>query len=433
MQEHSVRFYDDGPSLVSQIVDFLQEGFRARASAIVIATAEHRAELTRALAGRPAAGWAGRVRMLDAADTLAEICVDGVPDAQRFEAVIGGAIAQASQGGRPVRAFGEMVALLWADGRRDAAMRLEQMWNDLATRHPFALLCAYRLDAFQCTEDREDFRRVCDLHTHIHPLDGGRLTDVIGLRRQLAEMQQRACALETEIVRRRNAEAEESRLREELTGRLRELAASDAAKDELLAVLSHELRNPLSPITTALAMTHLTDDPQVWRSARDVIERQATRLQELVEELLDSARRQMGRLGAGDGVRRSVAERARAPAAPATPRRVLLVDDHADAAASLGEVLRAHGHEVAAVTDPCEALGAASQLQPDTIVLDIDMPGVDGYELAQRLRASPLKARLIALTGAADASHHARIVDAGFDHHLVKPVDLHELRRMMEA
>ena len=114
---------------------------------------------------------------------------------------------------------------------------------------------------------------------------------------------------------------------------------------------------------------------------------------------------------------------------PAEPRRVLVVDDNVDAAELLGDLLRCAGLEVTVVNDPLTALAVLEHFAPDVAVLDIGLPTMDGYELAARIRATPCACacRLIALTGYAQEEDRARSGAAGFDGHLVKPVDVDEL------
>lgn len=116
----------------------------------------------------------------------------------------------------------------------------------------------------------------------------------------------------------------------------------------------------------------------------------------------------------------------------ATPRRVLVVDDNVDAALSLSRLLQAAGHEVEAVHDGLAALASAPQLRPDVILLDIGLPGIDGYEVARRLRSQPETrcAVLVALTGYGQDEDRRRSQEAGFDHHLVKPVERGSLQRL---
>jgi signal transduction histidine kinase/CheY-like chemotaxis protein len=116
-------------------------------------------------------------------------------------------------------------------------------------------------------------------------------------------------------------------------------------------------------------------------------------------------------------------------------KRVLLVDDNVDAAELLAELLSTAGHTVTIVGDPLVALTVIDDLRPDVAVLDIGLPGMDGYDLAARIRARPGTAacRFIALTGYGQEHDHLRSAAAGFTDHLVKPVDLDKLLQIIEA
>ncbi|WP_257460039.1 CHASE domain-containing protein [Archangium lipolyticum] len=118
---------------------------------------------------------------------------------------------------------------------------------------------------------------------------------------------------------------------------------------------------------------------------------------------------------------------------PSVGRRVLVVDDNVDAAELLGEVLELDGHQVTVVHDGLTALEHVDRVDPDVVFLDIGLPGMDGYEVARRMRQRPGGAdlRLVALTGYGQASDRQRSREAGFDTHLVKPVDLDTLRELV--
>ncbi|MGF6275589.1 signal transduction histidine kinase/ActR/RegA family two-component response regulator [Massilia sp. UYP11] len=138
------------------------------------------------------------------------------------------------------------------------------------------------------------------------------------------------------------------------------------------------------------------------------------------------AGRNAGAPGAGPGAARVEAARA---------LRVLVVDDNVDAAQVLALYVGAAGHEVALEHDPFAALARAEAFAPDACLLDIGLPGMDGLELARRLRAQPASAGalLVAVTGYGQAEDREASRRAGFDHHLVKPLDMAELERILAA
>jgi len=368
--------------------------------------------------------------------------------------------------------------------------------------------------------------------------------------------------------------SETKRLERQLRERARELARSDSQKNEFLAMLSHELRNPLAPILNGLTLLERQKDPRALAATREMMGRQIRNLRRLIDDLLDMSRIDRGKLelvrerveievivhnaletvqpaidgksqrlvvehagggwyvdgdptrlaqivsnlvgnaskftadggrvevrvdGAGqevcvtvtdDGVgftpgdeerifdmfvqleggraagpgglglglalaRRLaqlhggslVAQSAgrgqgatfvlRLPATRVAPdtfadtvpisvkptRRVIVVDDNADAADSLAQVLTLEGFDVRAYHDPVLALTGADEFMPDVAFLDLNMPGMTGIELGQRLRARPWGAslRLVAVTGMGQAADVAATRDAGFHAHVTKP------------
>jgi PAS domain S-box-containing protein len=119
----------------------------------------------------------------------------------------------------------------------------------------------------------------------------------------------------------------------------------------------------------------------------------------------------------------------RAPETTAGLRRVLVVDDNRDAAAMVGALLEVPGHEVRIAHDAQEALEVLATFEPEVVLLDIGLPGMDGYEAARRIRALPCgkKVLLIALTGWGKEEDKRRALEAGFDEHLTKPVSAEQL------
>jgi CheY-like chemotaxis protein len=134
----------------------------------------------------------------------------------------------------------------------------------------------------------------------------------------------------------------------------------------------------------------------------------------------------------------------RRAAAPKAQRRehssiasmgVLVVDDNRDAAESLAMLLRTAGAEVQVAHDGPSALAEFERCEPDIVLLDIGMPGMDGYEVARRLRevSRPERVAIVALTGWGQDEDRQRVRDAGFDHHLVKPIDLASLQALLTS
>lgn len=417
---HFVRFYDDDSRLLDEVADFVDGALRAEGTGIVIATADHIAGLRRRLAGlgnqNGRAGWfSGQLITLDAEETLAQFMVDGWPDEIRFNNTVGKVVAEACAGKRVVSAFGEMVALLCAQGLYDAAIRLEELWNNLGRRYSFSLFCAYPWQLFPTVELTNAFRRVCAEHDHVcssgHSPESGNQKDV---QLRLAVLEQKALALEVEVARRTKSErtlkhrekeladflenaaeglhrvgpdgiilwANKAELKmlgyrwEEYVGRhiaefhadrpviesilaklhagetlydqparlrckdgsikhvvihsngcfedeklrytrcftrdaterhlldqahaerealLAELSKANRTKDEFLAMLGHELRNPLSPIVMALELMRMRDS-DVTRREQDIIKRHVDHLVRLVDDLLDISRITRGQI-----------------------------------------------------------------------------------------------------------------------------------------
>ena len=172
---HSVDFYPDDAIFLDSLSDLIGRALKAGGVCLVIAAAPHRQGIAQRLRAAgidlSLAVRNSQYLLLDAEATLAKFMVNGFPDPDRFLATIEPLLvdAKASLGPHvtfPV-AFGEMVALLWADGKREAAVRLEQLWNDLASRHSFALRCAYPRDGFAHGDEDFFFSRICAEHSHI--------------------------------------------------------------------------------------------------------------------------------------------------------------------------------------------------------------------------------------------------------------------------
>jgi signal transduction histidine kinase/CheY-like chemotaxis protein len=581
---HAVQFYEHEAYLLDSVTDYIGSALAAESAGILIATLPHRDGVAQRLSARGldvvGAGAQGRYVALDAGETLARFMVDGWPDPARFDDTVGSLISKTRERAPQVHAFGEMVALLWAEGNREAAIRLEELWNELSTRLPFSLLCAYPIEVFHDTSHAKPFSDMTATHTQVIPAESYIELQGDAQLRLIAQLQQQAAALEAETVQRRHAE---STLRQ----KVEQLADADRRKDEFLAMLGHELRNPLAPVTTALQLMRLhSDEPLRVARARETIERQVEHMTRLIDDLLDVSRITRGKIelrheavvlsslvaraveaarpviderghrltldlpdepvtltgdparleqvlanllnnaakytdvggriwvrafaedgklvlsvkdnGAGltpsmcenvfdlfvqgpevrayargglgigltlvrrlvemhkgtvevrsdgpgqgcefivrlplGGLPHAIPKRdpAGAGLAALPPRRILVVDDNVDAADALAELLRDFGHDVQAVHDGPSAIEQAAIHRPDIVLLDIGMPGFDGYEVARRMRTElGLTSTLVALTGYGEARHRRLSREAGFDQHVTKPVDIRKLESLL--
>jgi hypothetical protein len=169
---HAVQFYGNDASLYKTVAGFLSEGLVASEPALIIATRPHTAGILSALADRlidvERARYRGDLLILDAQQTLALFMTGDVPEPAAFDNHVGGIIEGLLRGRSSrtiVRAYGEMVDVLWKEGREDAAIRLEILWNKLAGRYGFALLCGYSMGNFY--KQAQKFEEVCEQHTHV--------------------------------------------------------------------------------------------------------------------------------------------------------------------------------------------------------------------------------------------------------------------------
>jgi hypothetical protein len=169
-----VKFYNDEQSLGRTVAEFLAPGLLQREPAIIIATPEHRMLIAAALRQRGVNVTElerdGDLQILDADTILNRFMVGKEPDPIAFHATIGELIARACKDRQPcpVRAYGEMVNVLWQRANAEGAIRLEMLWNRVATQAQFSLLCGYAVGNFY-KEVLTDptFQTVCDQHNHI--------------------------------------------------------------------------------------------------------------------------------------------------------------------------------------------------------------------------------------------------------------------------
>jgi excisionase family DNA binding protein len=298
--EHIVRFYESDAALIDAVSDFIGAALAAGDIGIVIATEPHRAGIAEHLQAQGLLATSTESQeqyvALDAAETLAHFLIDGQLDAARLTEVIGGLLAWATGTGRRVRVFGEMVALLAAEGNHAAAIELEQRWNELQQTYSFSLLCAYPLDQLGEETHTALVHDICTTHSRVLPAESYLSLSTEDERlRAIATLQQKAQRLEAEIAERQQAE-------ERLRLALEEAEAALRARDEFLAVAAHELRNPLAGLSLHAQLARrrfgragALESAQVEHALSGIAE-QAERLSSLVDRLLDVSRLEAGQL-----------------------------------------------------------------------------------------------------------------------------------------
>ena len=223
---HSVQFYSDDKFLLETLSRYIGSALGAGDAGVVVATAEHIRELAHRLSAHgldlTGAVKAGRYVTLDAAETLDRLMVNGLPDQARFLDLIGEVIerveAVAGRDGGRTAIFGEMVALLWSKGNPEAALKLEQLWNQVAQSHSFSLMCAYPLGDIVRVQNSGTLKQICDEHSVLLPVDvDGQPPEYEQSpedeRKHLAAgWQQRAHILESELAKRRHVHLADARL-----------------------------------------------------------------------------------------------------------------------------------------------------------------------------------------------------------------------------
>jgi hypothetical protein len=168
---HAVHFYADIAAMEAHVAKFIGNGLQAGESVLTIAIKERREGFARLL-GRMSHEKGRKIEpldhytALDADEVLSTCLVRGWPEREDFFTTMDRVLTAAAQNGRPLRVYGEMVVRLWQRGNPEAALRLEELWNLLAQRHAFSLLCAYPMNLFH-RENSQRFLDTCVLHHQI--------------------------------------------------------------------------------------------------------------------------------------------------------------------------------------------------------------------------------------------------------------------------
>lgn len=168
--EHLVQIYENDATFMDSLEGFVAGGLRAGDGVVVIAMSGHRYALQERISAcgvdLDRARASDQYIDLDAEETLAQFMVGGWPDENRFNKVVSSLLLRAGAGGRRVRAFGEMVAILWSQGHNGATVRLEHLWHELCRKESFSLFCAYPRTGFTKNTE-ESIREICEAHSRV--------------------------------------------------------------------------------------------------------------------------------------------------------------------------------------------------------------------------------------------------------------------------
>jgi hypothetical protein len=168
---HPCHFYSDDASLTGNVARFLAPAFREEQAMVAFGTPAHLRAIEKRLAVEghdvERARARGQYLPFDARTAMEALLEGELPAAHRFEEIIASELHRATAEFGAVRAFGEIVSLLWRDGRRQAALRLEQMWNEAIGLYPLALLCGYNVRSFTSAHDAAGVTGIIAAHTSV--------------------------------------------------------------------------------------------------------------------------------------------------------------------------------------------------------------------------------------------------------------------------
>src|SRR6478672_5621852 len=174
---HAVQFYEDDQFLIASVGDFLASGLAIGQRVLAVATAMHGASLRAHLERRgfdvERAMLRGQLTIADADEVLATFMADALPERRRFRTAMARLFRtmDARTGHRSVRVFGEMVDVLCRKGNVTGAIRLEELWNELAGKECFSLLCAYSMSSFSDEDHAKSVAMICGEHAHVIPTE----------------------------------------------------------------------------------------------------------------------------------------------------------------------------------------------------------------------------------------------------------------------
>ena len=246
---HEVQFYFDDRFLIKSLSTFIRDALDSGTAAIVVATRSHCINLADQLrhdgVDLTSAIGQGRYVALDASETLNQFMVDGTPDEKKFDSCIGELISCSTGlvSGEDTAAaiYGEMVSLLWQHGETKAALRLEQLWNQLSSDFCFHLRCGYPIASFDRDSHAQLFSEICAEHDVVIPAEGYPNPSTESGARTVAQLQQTEQLLKTEAVERRGAEARVREAQHQNEQLIKELRKHQTVEEELRRLTRHLL------------------------------------------------------------------------------------------------------------------------------------------------------------------------------------------------
>ena len=269
--EHFAQFYESEAFLMEALYGYVRCGLTRGEAVIVVATPGHRERLdqllTRESIDVTLASASGQFVLLDARETLSKFMNGSEPDGRRFSEVIGAVVKRAGDDRRPVRIFGEMVAILWNERNYSGAIALEALWNQLQKKHPFSLFCGYPVDGVA----GDELAKVCSQHSQVIPAES-----YVSLRnpddrmKAIIQLQQNAISLTAEIAERKRAEASlrdvkrELELQVEDLRHLHEISARLTTTLDMDSVLKEVLCAAMAVQGTNMGLLSLCDASQQY-------------------------------------------------------------------------------------------------------------------------------------------------------------------------
>lgn len=290
-KQHAVQFFESDAYLVSMLLELASEGLDRGEAILILARADHLAELERALRARredaATAVARGQLVLRDATEMLS-LLLDGQRiDGIRFGEIIGGTVAELSGRFPAIRAYGEMVDILWDRGQYEATLALETAWDALQADCPFSLVCGYSMKGFRRGETAAPFREICDAHSEVRPAeDYLALRDGASQARAITLLQQRAKSLEWEIEERKKIESE-------LRHKAWELTRSNEELQRYMYAASHDLKEPIRAVAGFLQLLERRAGKSLEGECAEFVKHAvdgALRMNALIDALLAHAR-----------------------------------------------------------------------------------------------------------------------------------------------